>query len=85
VHLARTKTSRPDAQLLSQALTTAWDLLAAADHPATARERAEETRRTMARNLVDAAATTHDVTDLWLVALNAVADENAFGKAGRSA
>lgn len=73
---------RPDAQTLSRALTVAWDLLVAADDPATAGERAEETRRAMARHLVRTAETSHDMTDLWLAALNAVVDGNAFGKAG---
>jgi hypothetical protein len=70
--------ARPDAQTLSQALTIAWDLLVAADDPATAKERAGETRRKMARHLVDVAATSQDATDLWLAALNAVADRHAF-------
>jgi hypothetical protein len=74
--------SRHDAIALSQALTTAWDLLVAADDPATSRERAGETRRRMARHLVRAAETSRDTTDLWLAALNAVADGNAFRKAG---
>lgn len=82
MHVAHTKTSRPDAQMLSQALTIAWDLLVAAADPATAGERAKETRRTMARHLVHAAATTHDVSDLWLAALNAIVEKNALGKAG---
>jgi hypothetical protein len=73
--------SRPDAQMLSQALVIAWDLLVAADDPATANERADETRRKMARHLVDAAANSDDVTDLWLAALNAVVDGNAFRRA----
>jgi hypothetical protein len=75
-------TWRPDAQTLSQALTIAWDLLAAADDPATAGERADETRRAMARHLVRAAETSHGMTDLWLVALNAAVDGNAFRRAG---
>jgi hypothetical protein len=74
--------TRPDALALSRALTIAWDLLVAADDPATSRERAGETRRTMAHHLVHTAATSHDATDLWLAALNAVADGNAFRKAG---
>jgi hypothetical protein len=74
--------ARPDAQTLSQALTIAWDLLVAADDPATAKERAGETRRKMARHLVDVAAPSHDVTALWLAALNAVADRDAFRQAG---
>jgi hypothetical protein len=71
--------SRPDAQTLSHALTIAWDLLTAADDPATARERADETRR---HNLVRAAETSDSMTDLWLAALNAVVDGNAFRRAG---
>jgi queuine/archaeosine tRNA-ribosyltransferase len=74
--------SRLDAQTLSQALTIAWDLLAAADDPATIGERADETRRAMARNLVRAAQASDSMTDLWLAALNAVVDGNAFKKAG---
>ena len=74
--------SRPDAQTLSHALTITWDLLAAADDPATARERADETRRAMARDLVRAAETSESMTDLWLAALNAVVDGNAFRRAG---
>jgi hypothetical protein len=74
--------SRLDAVALSQALTTAWDLLVAADDPATSRERAQETRRKMARHLVRAAQTSRNTTDLWLAALNAVTDGNAFRKAG---
>lgn len=70
--------SRPDAQTLSRALTTAWDLLVAADDPATAGERAKETRRQMARHLVRTAETSHEMSDLWLAALNAVVDGNAF-------
>lgn len=70
--------SRPDAQTLSRALTIAWDLLVAADDPATAGERAEETQRTMARHLVRTAEISHDMSDLWLAALNAVVDGNAF-------
>jgi hypothetical protein len=70
--------SRPDAQTLSRALTIAWDLLVAADDPAIAGERAEETRRTMARHLVRTAKISHDMSDLWLAALNAVVDGNAF-------
>lgn len=70
--------SRPDAQTLSRALTIAWDLLVAADDPATAGERAEEIRRTMARHLVRTAEISHDMSDLWLAALNAVVDGNAF-------
>jgi hypothetical protein len=70
--------SRPDAQTLSRALTIAWDLLVAAYDPATAGERAAETRRTMARHLVRTAEISHDMSDLWLAALNAVVDGNAF-------
>jgi hypothetical protein len=73
--------SRPDAQTLSRALTVAWDLLVAADDPATAGKRAEETRRAMACHLVRTAETSHDMTDLWLAALNAVVDGNAFKRA----
>jgi len=73
--------SRPDAQTLSRALTVAWDLLVAADDPATAGERAEETRRQMARHLVRTAERSHDMTDLWLAALNAVVDGNAVKRA----
>jgi hypothetical protein len=79
--MLRQEKSRLDAQTLSQALTIAWDLLAA-DDPATARERADETRRAMARNLVRAAETSDSMTDLWLAALNAVVDGNAFRRAG---
>jgi hypothetical protein len=43
--------SRPDAQTLSRPLTVAWDLLVAADDPATVGERAEETLREMARGI----------------------------------
>ena len=75
-------TSRPNAQTLSQALTIAWDLLAAADDPATRGERAEATRRAMARHLVRAAGTSDSMTDLWLAALNAVVDGNAFRPTG---
>lgn len=76
-------TSHPDAQTLSQALTIAWDLLVAADDPATAKERAEETRRQMARQLVRTAGTSHEMVDLWMAALSAVASkENAFRRAG---
>jgi hypothetical protein len=75
-------TWRPDAQTLSQALTIAWDLLAAADDPATRRERADETRRAMARHLVRAAETSHGMSDLWLAALNAAVDGNALRRAG---
>jgi hypothetical protein len=75
-------TWRPDAQTLSQALTIAWDLLAAADDPATAGERADETRRAMARHLVRAAETSHGMSDLWLAALNAAVDGNALRRAG---
>ena len=74
--------SRPDAQALSHALMIAWDLLVAADDPATAGERAEETRRKMARRLVGTAERSHDMTDLWMAALNAAVDENAFRRAG---
>jgi hypothetical protein len=74
--------SRPDAIALSQALTIAWDLLVAADDPATSRDRAQETRRKMARHLVRAAEASRDTTDLWLAALNAVTDGNAFRRAG---
>jgi hypothetical protein len=70
--------SRPDAQTLSRALTIAWDLLVAADDPAIAGERAEETRRTMARHLVRTAEISHDMSDLWLAALTAAVDGNAF-------
>jgi len=73
--------SRPDAQTLSRALTIAWDLLVAADDPAVTADRAAETRRRMARGLVRAAATTHNMTDLWLAALNAVVQGNAFRRA----
>ena len=82
MQVARTDRSRPDAQMLSQALTIAWDLLAAADDPATRGERADETRRAMARHLVRAADTSENMTDLWLAALNAVVDDNAFRRAG---
>ena len=75
-------TWRPDAQTLSQALTIAWDLLAAADDPATSHERADETRRAMARHLVRAAETSHGMSDLWLAALNAAVDGNALRRAG---
>jgi queuine/archaeosine tRNA-ribosyltransferase len=74
--------SRLDAQTLSQALTIAWDLFAAADDPATIGECADETRRAMARTLVRAAQASNSITDLWLAALNAVVDGNAFKKAG---
>lgn len=73
--------SRPDAQTLSRALTIAWDLLVAADDPATAGERADETRRAMARHLVRTAATSDDRADLWMAALNAVVDGNALRRA----
>jgi hypothetical protein len=73
--------SREDAQTLSRALTIAWDLLVAADDPATAGERADETRRAMARHLVRTAATSDDRTDLWMAALNAVVDGNALRRA----
>ena len=82
MQIPRIERSRLDAQMLSEALTVAWDLLVAADDPAIAGERADETRRRMARQVVDAAATTEDVTDLWLAALNAVVDDDAFRKAG---
>ena len=82
MQIPRIERSRLDAQMLSQALTVAWDLLVAADDPAIAGERADETRRRMARQVVDAGATTEDVTDLWLAALNAVVDDDAFRKAG---
>jgi hypothetical protein len=36
----------------------------------------------MARNLVRAAETSDSMTDLWLAALNAVVDGNAFRRAG---
>jgi hypothetical protein len=36
----------------------------------------------MARHLVRAAQTSRNTTDLWLAALNAVTDGNAFRKAG---
>jgi hypothetical protein len=75
-------TWRPDAQTLSRALTIAWDLLAAADDPATRHERADETRRAMARHLVRAAETSHGMTDLWLAALKATVDGNALRRAG---
>ena len=75
-------TSRPDAQTLSQALMIAWDLLAAIDDPATRGDRANDTRRAMARHLVRAAESSDNITDLWLAALNAVVDGNAFKKAG---
>lgn len=77
----QTAKSRPDAQTLSRALTIAWDLLVAADDPATAGERAEETRRQMARHLVRTAETSQEMTELWLAALNAVVDGNAFRRA----
>ena len=67
-----------DAQTLSRALTIAWDLLVAADDPATAGERAKETRRQMARHLVRTAETSQEMTELWLAALNAVVDGNGF-------
>ena len=70
--------ARPDAQTLSRTLTIAWDLLVAADDLGTAGERAEETRRTMARHLVRTAKISHDMSDLWLAALNAVVDGNTF-------
>lgn len=80
-HLAQK--SRPDTIALSHALTIAWDLLVAADDPATARERADETRRIMARQLVRAAQTSADGTDLGMAALSAVASkDNGFRKAG---
>ena len=82
VQSPRIDRSRPDAQMLSQALTIAWDLLAAGDDPATRAERAEETRRAMARHLVRAAETSESMTDPWLAALNAVVVENAFRRAG---
>jgi hypothetical protein len=36
----------------------------------------------MARHLVRSAETSHDMSDLWLAALNAVADGNALRRAG---
>jgi hypothetical protein len=82
VQTPQARKSRLDAQTLSHALTIAWDLLVAADDPATAGERAAATRRQMARHLVDVALSSHDMTDLWLAALNAVVDGNAFRRAG---
>lgn len=63
--------SRPNAQALSRALTIAWDLLVAADDPTVTAERAEETRRRMARQLVRTAEASHSMTDLWMAALSA--------------
>ena len=80
--IPRAERSRLDAKTLGEALTVAWDLLVAADDPAVADARADETRRRMARQLVRAAQTSDDMTELWLAALNAVVDENAFSKAG---
>jgi hypothetical protein len=82
VPIQRAERSRIDAQTLSQALTVAWNLLIAAGDPAVADARADETRRRMARQLVRAAQTSDAMTDLWLAALNAVVDDNAFRKAG---
>src|SRR5512133_3045216 len=68
---SRVRMRRPSAA----PLTIGWDLLVAADDPATAGERAEETRRTMARHLVRTAEISRDMSDLWLAALNAVVTE----------
>jgi hypothetical protein len=74
--------TRPNAQTLSRALTIAWDLLVAADDPAVTADRAEETRRRMARLLVRRAGSSHDIVDLWMAALTAATSKNVFRRAG---
>jgi uncharacterized protein (DUF1800 family) len=80
--MLRQEKSRPDAQTLSHALTIAWDLLAAARRSGNGARAGRRDAAAMARNLVRAAETSDSMTDLWLAALNAVVDGNAFRRAG---
>src|SRR4051812_2381851 len=56
---------------LDDALKIAWDLLRAADHPASAPERARHTRRFIARAIVRAAGHATDIDTLWLAGIEA--------------
>jgi|SRR3954451_1228490 hypothetical protein len=56
---------------LDNALKIAWDLLVAADHPASAPERARHTRRFIAQAIVRAAGNATDIDALWLAGVEA--------------
>jgi hypothetical protein len=60
---------------LDKALKVAWDLLVAADHPATASERARHTRRFIAEAIVRAARDATDAQCLWLAGIDAFRHE----------
>jgi hypothetical protein len=56
---------------LGEALKIAWDLLVAADHPATVPDKAGDARRSMAQAIVRAAHQAVDKDDLWLAGIDA--------------
>jgi hypothetical protein len=61
--------------ILDGSLKIAWDLLRAADHPATAPESARQTRRMIAQAILRAAREATDIDDLWLAGIDAVRSE----------
>ena len=58
-------------QSLDEALKIAWDLLVAADHPATGPENSKRARKFMAEAIVRAACTASDTSALWLAGVDA--------------
>jgi hypothetical protein len=63
---------RFDAQALSSALSIAWGLLIAADHPVTQGASASEVRKRMENRIRLSAQTAIDEDDLWAAALSEV-------------
>ena len=71
---------RFDGKVLAEALSIAWKLLIAADHPATSGNSAEQVRKRMANRIKLRALTAIDDDDLWLAALNEVQFEPRSAK-----
>ena len=66
---------RFDAQTLSRALSIAWELLIAADHPITQGASAREVQERMQNRIRLSARTATDEDDLWAAALSEVQSE----------
>lgn len=64
--------NRSDETVLAEALSIAWNLLVAADHPATHSNIADEVRKRMAERIKQSAVMATDGDDLWVAALNEV-------------
>jgi hypothetical protein len=65
---------------LAEALSIAWKLLIAADHPITQSSSADDVRKRMADRIKLRALTAIDDDDLWLAALNEVQFEPRSAK-----